>query len=166
MYTNRAVGNRVIWGFGLLVFCKWQEHFYMFLHFAIRENCTAPDNNLKASSRHKAHLKEDFHPALQSYAHSLRNSYPSPPKCFINLQEVRTKHATECEFFFCNQYFKHKAYCTVSKENRTKFFTEPTILPCMTQASSPASTFSSLFHIHLSIYHQLYIVLETHGVVA
>lgn len=133
----------------------------MFLYFTIREYCTDPDNSLKASSRHKAHLAEDFHPAIQSFAHSLRNSCPSPPKCFINLQEVKIKHATECEgFFFCNPYFKHKAYSSVSNENRTAFFTEPLILPCMTQASFPAITFPALFHIHLPVYHQLYIVLR------
>jgi len=89
VYTNHAVGNLIFCCFGVLVFCKWQEHFYMFLHFTITEYCTAPDNNLKASSRHKAHLAEDFHPAIKSFAHSGRNSCPSPPKCLLNLQYVR-----------------------------------------------------------------------------
>ena len=104
MYTNHTAGNRVICGFGLLVFCKWQEHFYMFLHFTVREHCTVPDNDFKAPSRHKAHLAEDFHPAIQLFAHSLRNSCPSPLKCFLN----PIKHANGWTFFFfCNTLFKH-----------------------------------------------------------
>ena len=67
MYTNHAVGNRVICGFGVLVFCKWQEHFYMFLHFTITEYCTDPDNNLKGFSRHKAHRRKI---SIQRYIYS------------------------------------------------------------------------------------------------
>lgn len=109
LYTNHAAGDCVIRCFCLLVVCEWQDYPNMLLHFTIKANCKAPDNNLKAFSKHKAHLAKDFHGVSQSFGNSQSNNQPSPRNFFFSRCYNRSQRRK-----WVRALFLHKHQCRVT----------------------------------------------------